>query len=136
MNHSSRSLSYALAICGIVFMPMLLPNMAYAASALSQIDTDKDKTIDLAEAKTSASQLFDRLDKDKEGTLDIKELKGRLSKKDIAAGDPDRDRTLSKDEYLAIVEKAFKAADANGDGTVDAKELKTEAGHALMHLLK
>lgn len=104
-------------------------------SPIAQFDTDKDGTVDLAEAKKAAADLFDKLDVDKEGTLDIKELKGRLSRKDFAAGDLDKDKTLSKDEYLAIVEQRFKAADADHDGTVSAAEFRTPAGRALARLL-
>jgi hypothetical protein len=107
-----------------------------AASALSALDTDKDGTVDLSEAKAAAGALFDKLDVDHDGTLDRKELKGRISDKDWAIADPDNDKTISKDEYLAFVEVAFKRADADNDGTIDAKELKSPAGRALLRLLK
>ncbi len=105
------------------------------SSPVTRFDTDNDGTVDLAEAKKAAAALFDKLDTDKEGTLDVKELKGRLSRKDFAAGDPDKDKTLTKDEYLAIVEQRFKAADADHDGTVNAAEFRTPAGRALARLL-
>ena len=35
---------------------------AFAASALQTLDPDKDGTVDLNEAKTAASALFDKLD--------------------------------------------------------------------------
>lgn len=116
------------------FVPSASP--AFAASALSTLDTDKDGTVDLAEAKAAASALFDKLDKDKDGTLDRKELNGRIPDKDWATADPDNDKTISKDEYLAYVEVAFKRADADNDGTIDAKELKSQAGRALLRLLR
>ena len=109
---------------------------AFAASALSAIDTDKDGTIDLAEAKAAASALFDKLEADHDGTLDRKELRGRISEKDWVTADPDKDKTLTKDEYLSFVETAFKGADKDNDGTLDAKELRTPEGRALMRLLK
>ena len=68
--------------------------------------------------------------------MDIKELHGRVTKADLSAADPDKDATLTKDEYLALVEKKFKAADKDGEGTLDSKELHTEAGKALLKLLK
>jgi Ca2+-binding EF-hand superfamily protein len=108
---------------------------AFAASALAALDTDKDGTVDLAEAKAAASALFDKLDVDHDGTLDHKELGNRVSAKDWAVADPDNDKTISKDEYLAYVEALFKRADPDNDGTLDAKELQTPAGRALSHLL-
>ena len=96
-----------------VFVTSALP--AFAASALSALDSDKDGTVDLAEAKAAATALFDKLEKDNDGTLDRKELKGRVSKKDWAIADPDNDKTISKDEYLAFVEVAFKRADEDND---------------------
>ncbi len=109
---------------------------ALAASALSALDTDKDGTVDPAEAKAAAGLMFDKLDKDKDGTLDRKELKGRISNKDWATADPDNDKTISKDEYLALVEVAFKRADTDNDGTIDAKELRSRDGQALVRLLR
>ena len=109
---------------------------AFAASALSALDSDKDGTVDLAEAKAAATARFDKLEKDNDGTLDHKELKGRVSEKDWAIADPDNDKTISKDEYLAFVEVAFKGADEDNDRTIDAKELRGPAGRALLRLLK
>jgi hypothetical protein len=108
---------------------------AFAASALQTLDPDKDGTVDLNEAKTAASALFDKLEKDKDGTLDRREVHGRIPDADWAVADPDNDKTISKDEYLTYVEAAFKKADADNDGTLDAKELKTPAGRALLRLL-
>jgi Ca2+-binding EF-hand superfamily protein len=103
---------------------------------LQALDTDKDGTVDMTEAKKAASDLFDRLDHDHDGTLDKRELAGRLSAKEFAAADPDHDGTLTKDEYLALVEQRFNAANKDGDGTLDAKELSTAAGRNLLRLLK
>jgi hypothetical protein len=121
-------------IAPVMFLTSVSP--AFAASALSALDTDKDGTVDLAEAKAAASAIFDKLDKDKDGTLDRKELHGRISNKDWAAADPDNDKTVSKDEYLAFVEEAFKRADPDNDGTIDAKELRSRDGRALLRLLR
>ena len=114
----------------------LVAGAARAEGVPKALDPDADNTIDLAEAKKAAGDLFDKLDKDHEGTLDIKELKGRVTKADLAGADPDKDTTLTKDEYLALVEKKFKAADPDGEGTLDAKELHGKAGQALLKLLK
>jgi EF hand len=116
-------------------MVMTSASPAFAASALQSLDPDKDGTVDLNEAKTAASALFDKLEKDKDGTLDRKELHGRISENDWKIADPDNDKTISKDEYLAYVEEVFKRADPDNDGTIDAKELKTPAGRALLRLL-
>jgi hypothetical protein len=109
---------------------------AWSQSLVKTVDTDNDGTVDLAEAKSAASKLFDKLDRDHDGTLDRRELRGRLNAKDFAAADPDSDGTLDKNEFLALVEKRFKAADPDNDGTIDAKELKSAAGRSLAPLLK
>jgi len=49
---------------------MAVPLLQPVASSLF------DGTVDLAEAKKAAGDLFDKLDTDKDGTLDVKELKG------------------------------------------------------------
>jgi len=115
-----------------------LPKFAFARSGdpLYGLDTDNDRTVDLAEAKKAASAVFDRLDRDHDGTLDRRELRGRLTAKELDAADPDHDKTLTKDEYLALVERRFNAANPDRDGTLDAKELKTKAGRALLKLLR
>ena len=102
---------------------------------LQTLDSDHDGTVDLNEAKTAASALFDRLDRDRDGTLDARELRGRLNARALAAGDPDNDGTLTKQEYLALVEKRFAAADPDHDGTLDAKELNSRPGRALLRLI-
>jgi Ca2+-binding EF-hand superfamily protein len=118
-------------------MGIVAPASAWARSfsPIARFDTDHDGTVDLAEAKKAASDLFDRLDTDKDGTLDLKELKGRLSRNAFNAANPDHDNTLSKDEYLALIERWFRAADRDHDGTLDAAEFRTPAGRALLRLL-
>ncbi len=104
--------------------------------AMALLDSDNDGTVDLDEAKKSASALFDKLDRDRDGTLDKGELRGRLSAVEFAAADPDKDGTLSKVEYLKVVENRFKAADPDNDGTLDEKELRSRAGQKLLLLLQ
>jgi Ca2+-binding EF-hand superfamily protein len=106
------------------------------SNPVKMYDTDNDGTLDLAEVKKAASDLFAKLDRDHDGTLDRRELAGRLSAREFAAADPDHDGTLTQDEYLAVVEQRFKAANPDGDGTLDAKELSTPAGRALLRLLR
>jgi len=109
---------------------------AFGADAVKMFDTDNDGTLDLAEVKKAASNLFAKLDRDHDGTLDKRELAGRLSARELAAADPDHDGTLTVDEYLAVVERRFNAANPDKDGTLDAKELNSRAGKALLRLLK
>lgn len=108
---------------------------AHAASPLQILDPDRDGTVDLIEAMTAASKLFERLDRDRDGTLDRKELRGRVRAADFAAADPDKDGTLDKSEYMRIVEARFRAANPDNDFTLDAKELASPAGRALLKLL-
>lgn len=121
-------------LAGLGLTSALAP--ALAATRFPGIDTDKDGTLSLDEAKAAASKVFDRLDHDHDGTLDRAELKGRIPRADWAIADPDSDKTLTKDEYLNYVEAAFKRADKDGDGTVDAKEARAHAGRQLMRLLR
>ena len=118
-----------------VALALALSSAAYA-DTLSAVDTNKDGTIDLGEAKTAAGAVFDKLDRDHDGTLDRRELKIRISEKDWATADPDHDKTISKDEYLNYVEMLFKAADKDSEGTLDRRELRTPAGRKLEKLLQ
>jgi Ca2+-binding EF-hand superfamily protein len=128
----SRRKAFAVTILGLI--GAATPALAQEQSHVTRFDMDHDGTVDAAEAKKAASDLFDKLDVDKDGTLSIKELQGRLNRRDFSAADPDKDKTLTKEEYLAIVEQRFKAAD--GDGTVSAAEFRTPAGRALARLLQ
>src|SRR5277367_2482013 len=106
-----------------------LPALAQSnnVSLVKRFDSDNDGTVDLAEAKKAASEMFDKLGRDHDGTLSTRELARRLTAKELAAADPDHDGTLTKDEYLAVVEQRFRAADADHDGTLDAKEFHSKA---------
>ena len=117
-----------------VNMPALAASRS--ASPVKMFDTDNDGTIDLAEAKKAASEMFAKLDRDHDGTLDKRELAGRVGAKELSAADPDHDGTLTADEYLAVVEQRFNAVNKDSDGTIDAKELRSSAGKALLRLLK
>ena len=130
----SRRNAIVAAMTGLAGLGATRAAFAKKPSPVALFDTDNDGTVDLAEVKKAASDLFDKLDHDKDGTLDIKELQGRLSRKDLSAADPDNDKTLTKDEYLAAVER-FKAADPDNDGTVSAAEFRTASGQALARLL-
>jgi Ca2+-binding EF-hand superfamily protein len=134
ISHRSIILIVAAMACGQMSSQALAA--PHNASPIKMFDTDNDGTLDLAEAKKAASDLFAKLEGDHDGTLDKRELMGRLSAKELAAADPDHDGTLTADEYLAVVEQRFNAADPDKDGTLDAKELKSKAGKALLRLLK
>lgn len=131
---SRRSLALTLAVA--VLSGPALAASGGRSSALKMLDPDNDGTVDLAEAKKAAADLFAKLDPDRDGTLDVRELRGRLTAKELKAADPDHDGTLTLDEYLAVVEQRFKAANPDNDGTLDSKELKSRAGQALLRLLK
>ena len=129
------------ALIGVIGIAVALagaPAHAKDNKTLKLLDPDNDGTVDLAEAKKAAGDLFDKVNKDKDldNTIDTKELQGRLSRNDLAGADPDKDGTLTKDEYLALVEARFKAADPDNDGTLDDKELGSKAGKDLVKLLK
>jgi Ca2+-binding EF-hand superfamily protein len=124
------------AVGGILADPLSTLAQTKRADLLQGLDTDKDSTVDLDEAKKAASALFDRLDVNHDGTIDRHEVGGRLSAKEFAAADVDKEGTLTKDEYLAVVEQRFNAADTDHDGTLTSKELRTKAGRALLRLLK
>jgi hypothetical protein len=116
MGIRKRSILTAFAIMLIAAAP------AWSQSLPKTLDPDNDGTVDLAEAKSAASKLFDKLDRDQDGSLDKRVLRGRLYAKEFAAGDPDNDGTLDKNEFLALIEKRFKAADPDNDRTIDSKE--------------
>jgi EF hand len=133
---SRRTLVFAMTTGTLLAAGMPVLAKSRHSSPVGMLDTDNDGTVDLAEAKKAASDLFDKLDRDHDGTLDKRELSHRLTPKELAAADPDHDATLTKDEYLAVVEQRFGAADPDHDGKLDAGELNTKAGRALLRLLK
>ena len=130
----SRRQAIAVAITALI--GAATPARAKDSSLVGQFDTDKDGTVDLAEAKKAGSDMFDKLDVDHDGTLTFKELLGRMSRKEFAAVDTDKDGTLTKEEYLALVEQRFKAADKDHDGTLSNWEFHTPKGRALVRLLR
>jgi Ca2+-binding EF-hand superfamily protein len=132
----SRRDALFLTVAGLVAAATPALAQSRKSTFVGQFDADNDGTVDLAEAKKAAGDLFDKLDTDNDGTLNLKELRGRVSHKDLTAADPDHDNTLTKDEYLAVVEKRFKAADKDNDGTLSSWELHTPAGKALVRLLR
>ena len=96
---------------------------------LKALDTNHDNSIDLTEANSAGSALFDRLDVDRKGSLGQTELAGRVNAEDLKYG------PLSKAQYLAIVEGHFRKADANHDGKLDINELTSAAGAEFVRLV-
>ena len=91
-------------------MIMTSASPALAASAISILDTDKDGTVDLAEAKAAAGALFDELDVDHDGAVDHKELEGRISAEDWKIADPDNDKTISKARNISRSSRSLSSA--------------------------
>jgi len=124
-----------LVVGGILAAPLPASSETKRTDPSQGLDTDRDDTVDLDEAKKAAAALFDRLDANHDGTIDRHEVGTRLGAGDFAAADVDKEGTLTKEEYLAIVEQRFKAADTD-NGTLTAKEMQTKTGRVLLRLLK
>lgn len=99
-------------------------------------DIDKDGTLDLAEVKSAAAAHFDELNPDNDDSLDAKEAAPVLKGQEFQQADTNGDGTINKAEYLAYVERAFMLANPDKDATLDRKELDSEAGQALLRLLR
>lgn len=99
-------------------------------------DIDKDGTLDLAEVKSAAAAHFDELNPDNDDSLDEREAAPVLQGQEFRQADANGDGKISKAEYLAYVERAFLLANPDKDGTLDRKELGSEAGQALLRLLR
>ncbi len=99
-------------------------------------DIDKDGTLDLAEIKSAAAARFDELNPDNDDSLDEREAAPVLKSQDFRQADANGDGKVSKAEYLAYVERAFLLANPDKDATLDRKELASDAGQALLRLLR
>jgi Ca2+-binding EF-hand superfamily protein len=124
----------------------------HTKKTFEEADTDKDGTLDKAEAKTMCDKNFEKMDTDKDGTVSKDEMKAcgedmggmhhhdkksdakhEKRSKEFSAADTDADGTLTKDEAkkLPKVSKNFDAIDTDKDGTVDREEV-----HQFMHTHK
>ena len=109
---------------------------------MKTVDTGKDGTISLNEAKSAAVIVIVKIDADHNGILNNEELGGRVELLDqlFSQGHSfmywKAKRTITKEEYLSLVEGRFKSADPDDDGTLDAKELETESRQLLLKLLQ
>ncbi len=99
-------------------------------------DIDKNGTLSLAEVKSAAAARFDELNPDQDDTLDEREAAPVLQGAVFRQADGDGDGKVSKAEYLAYVERTFLLANPDKDGTLDRAELDSQAGQALMRLLR
>jgi Ca2+-binding EF-hand superfamily protein len=106
------------------------------ADPMRAFDIDKDGTLDLAEVKSAAAARFDELNPDQDDSLDEREAAPVLQGEAFRQADGNGDGKISKAEYLAYVERMFLLANPDKDGTLDRAELNSEAGRALMRLLR
>ena len=106
------------------------------ADPLRAFDIDKDGTLDLAEVKSAAAARFDEMNPDADDSLDEREAAPALQGAQFRQADSNGDGKISKAEYLAYVEGMFQAANPDKDGTLDRAELSSEAGQALLRLLR
>ncbi len=106
------------------------------ADPLRAFDIDKDGTLDLAEVKSAAAARFDELNPDADDSLDGREAAPVLQGDAFRQADSNGDGTINKAEYLAYVERMFLLANPDKDGTLDRAELDSEAGKALLRLLR
>ena len=133
---TSRRQLLLFGLASFVVTPAAFARGGGRAGSFAAIDSDRDGTIDLAEAKRAAELLFQHLDRRNTGKLSRGQLGfRRVSRTDFAWADRDHDGTLDKDEYLALVERQFKAADVDHDGTVSRAEFKSRSGLPLRRLL-
>lgn len=106
------------------------------ADPMRAFDIDKNGTLNLAEVKSAAAARFDELNPDNDDSLDEREAASVLQGQAFRQADGNGDGKVSKAEYLAYVERMFLLANLDKDGTLDRAELSSEAGQALMRLLR
>lgn len=116
-------------------LPKRRPEEAQA-DPMQAFDIDKDGTLELAEVKSAAAARFDELNPDQDDSMDAREAGSVLQGNAFRRADTDGDGTVNKAEYLAYVERMFELADTDKDGHLDQAELNTEAGRALLLLLR
>lgn len=116
-------------------LPKRRPEEAQA-DPIKAFDINKNGRLELAEVKSAAAARFDELNPDQDDKLDTREAGSVLPGKAFRRADTDGDGTVSKAEYLAYVEKMFELANPDKDGSLDRAELNTEAGRALLKLLR
>ncbi len=103
---------------------------------MQAFDINKNGQLELAEVKSAAAARYDELNPDQDDKLDTREAGSILQGEAFRQADADGDGTVSKAEYLAYVEKMFELVNPDKDGSLDRAELNTEAGQALIKLLR
>ena len=116
-------------------LPKRRPEEAQA-DPLQAFDINKNGKLELAEVKSAAAARFDELNPDQDDSLDEQEAGSVLQGAAFRQADTDGNGTVSKAEYLAYVERMFEAANPDKDGSLERMELDTEAGQALLVLLR
>ncbi len=99
-------------------------------------DVNKNGKLELAEVKSAAAARYDELNPDLDDSMDEREAAPVLQGEAFREADTNKDGTINKAEYLAYVERMFERANPDQDGSLDRAELGTEAGRALMRLLR
>ncbi len=103
---------------------------------MQAFDINKNGKLELAEVKSAAAARFDELNPDQDDKLDPREANSVLQGEAFRRADTDGDGTVSKAEYLAYVDHMFELANPDKDGALERAELETEAGRALLALLR
>lgn len=116
-------------------MPRRRPEEAQSDPMLA-FDINKNGKLELAEVKSAAAARYDELNPDLDDKMDEKEAAAVLQGAAFREADPDGDGTINKAEYLAYVERMFERANPDKDGALERAELDTEAGRALMQLMR
>ena len=102
----------------------------------SQMDTNKDGGLSLAEMQQAALVRFTQQDTNKDGFLTAEEMQagkkaqrvGKYLQKRIKKQDTNKDGKISKAEAQAQVSTHFSRLDVNKDGVVKAEEMKGNRG--------
>lgn len=111
--------------------------MRKGASHFTEADTNKDGSVDKAEAQAMHDKHFKEMDTNHDGKLDKEEMKAcaQHSRHDMGTmgfmgSDKDNDGTLDRDEakQLPNVSKNFDAIDVDKSGTLSRDEV-----HNFMH---
>ncbi len=116
-------------------LPKRRPEEAQADPMVA-FDVNKNGKLELAEVKSAAAARFDELNPDQDDSLDAREAASVLQGDVFRRADTDGDGTVNKAEYLAYVERMFELANPDKDGSLEPAELQTEAGRALLALLR